>query len=375
MGGQFSRTGVPALQLDSDLHNTTEMSSNEAEAFRLDHPTLQSSDSTLQVGRNPVINTIASGVELRALSFDSLEEVTGSPVVMNPEVVQCILEKVKWKNKKLFQLVKDYFDNSLKTLNSFTALNECLRKVRDSQKVLHFALQQFEKEEIMLVDGKKYLATVLEEALKNFKAAGNPFTEDFSKDFLTVYTHQVLMLEKLQTRKNIFDKKLEFMKTWRKVSSIIFAATVASTLICSVVAFAVAAPHVVAAVAAATSIPVGSVGTWFNSLWKGYENALKGQKELISSMHAGIYVATKDLEGIWVPVNCLSIEIQTLMQNADFTLGEGEEVKIIVEVIEKKLEVLLKKIEDLTEPADRCSQDIRRARKALLQRVSKHPNN
>ncbi|MCI93240.1 UPF0496 protein, partial [Trifolium medium] len=58
------------------------------------------------------------------------------------------------------------------------------------------------------------------------------------------------MLEKLQLRKGKLDKKLKQIRTWRKVSFIIFVATVAAVLICSVVAAAVASPHVAAAVAA-----------------------------------------------------------------------------------------------------------------------------
>ncbi|XP_043711938.1 UPF0496 protein At4g34320-like [Telopea speciosissima] len=374
MGGQFSkRTGEapPVLQFDTNLQYTAELSLYEA-ACRLD-PDLQSFDRTLQARTNRVINSLASGVEVRALTFDSLKEVTGSLLEMNQEVVKVILDCKKdiWKNQELFELVEDYFENSLQTLDFCTATEKCLKKARDSQLILHVALQQFEKEEG--VDGKKYSSTL--EELNNFKAAGNPFTEDFFQDFVTVYKQQVLMLEKLQLRKNKLDKKLKSVKAWRKLSSIIFGATFAAILICSVVAAAMAAPPVVAALAAATSIPIGSMGKWIDSLWTGYENALKGQKEVISSMQAGTYIAIKDLDGIRVLVDRLEIEIQTLMQNVEFALREGEAVKIVVEEIEKKLGVFMKSIEDLSEQADRCSRDIRRARTVVLQRIIKHPNN
>ncbi|XP_010254953.1 PREDICTED: UPF0496 protein At4g34320-like [Nelumbo nucifera] len=375
MGGQFSKkTGEnpPVLQLNSNFQYTAELSSYEA-ACRHD-PEVQTFDSTLQARTNRVINTLAHGVEVRALSFNSLREVTGCLLEMNQEVVKIILECKKdiWKNQELFELVEEYFENSLQTLDFCTAMEKCLKRARDSQLILHVALQQFEEEDG--VEGqKKYLKT--SEELKNFKAAGDPFTEEFFQVFNSVYKQQVLMLEKLMLRKRKLDKKLKSVKAWRKVSSIIFAAAFAAVLICSVVAAAMAAPPVAAALAAATSIPLGSMGKWFDSLWRDYEVALKGQKEVIHSMQAGTYIAIKDLDSIRVLVDRLEIEIESLMQNADFALREEDAVKIGIDEIKKKLGVFMKSIEDLGEHADRCSRDIRRARTVVLQRIIKHPNN
>ncbi|XP_027084855.1 UPF0496 protein At4g34320-like isoform X1 [Coffea arabica] len=98
---------------------------------------------------------------------------------------------------------------------------------------------------------------------------------------------QILMLEKLQMRKTKLDKKLKYMMyihAWRKLSTIIFVAAFAAVLICSLMAAAMAAPPVAAALAAATSIPLGSMGKWIDSLLQSYENAVKGQKEIMSSI-------------------------------------------------------------------------------------------
>ena len=95
---------------------------------------------------------------------------------------------------------------------------------------------------------------------------------------------QILMLEKLQMRKTKLDKKLKYIHAWRKLASIIFVAAFAVVLICSVMAAAMAAPPVAAALAAATSIPLGSMGKWIDSLLQSYENAVKGQKEIMSSI-------------------------------------------------------------------------------------------
>ncbi|XP_015900816.3 UPF0496 protein At4g34320 [Ziziphus jujuba] len=369
MSKRISET-ASAINLNTNLHYTTELSSYEA-ACKVDED-LQSFDTNLQARTNQVINTLAVGVEVRALSFDSLKEVTECLLEMNQEVVKVILECKKdiWKNQELFELVEEYFENSLQTLDFCTALEKCLKRARDSQLLILVALQQFEEE--TEVGEKRYVKTL--EELKNFKAAGDPFTEEFFQIFQSVYKQQIQMLEKLQLRKNKIDKKLKSIHAWRKVSSMIFVATFAAVLLCSVVAAAMAAPPVASALAAATSIPLGSMGKWIDSLWKNYENALKGQKEVISSMQVGTYVAIKDLDSIRVLIDRLEIEIESLLQTAGFAIEE-EAVKVGIEEIRKKLKVFMKNVEDLGVQADICSRDIRRARTVVLQRIIKNPNN
>ncbi|KAL5704856.1 hypothetical protein ACHQM5_023226 [Ranunculus cassubicifolius] len=358
MGGQFSKKTGEAL------------SSYEA-ACKVD-PEIQSFDTSLQTRTNHAISSLAVGVEVRAVSFDSLKEVTGFLLEMNQEVVKIILDCKKdiWKTHELFELVEEYFENSLKTLDFCTALETCLKKARNSQLIVQVALQKFEDEDG--VDGTKYTKTL--EELKSFKAAGDPFTDEFFQIFKAVYRQQLLMLEKLQLRKSKLDKKLKSIKTWRKVSCIIFAAAFAAVLVCSVVAAAIAAPPVASAVAAATSIPVGSMGKWFDSLWKNYEVALKGQKEILSSMQMGTFIAIKDLDSIRVLVDRLEVEIESILFAADFALRGEEAVKFGIEEIRKKLEIFVQSIEDLGEHADKCSRDIRRARTVVLQRIIRPPN-
>ncbi|KAE8687704.1 UPF0496 protein 1 [Hibiscus syriacus] len=365
-----SETSSSSITLSSNLQYTTELSSYEA-ACKLDKE-LQTFDTNVQARTNHVINTLAMGVEARALSFDSLREVTGCLLEMNQEVVKVILECKKdiWKNQELFELVEEYFENSLQTLDFCSALEKCLKRARDSQLLILMALQQFEEESE--VGGSKYMRTL--EELRNFKAAEDPFTEEFFQIFQSVYRQQITMLEKLQHRKNKLDKKLKYIHAWRKVSSMIFVATFVSVLICSVVAAAMAAPPVAAALVAATSIPLGSMGKWIDSMWRNYENALKGQKEVITSMQAGTYVAIKDLDNIRILVDRLEIEIEALLQNADFAI-EQEAVKIGIDEIKKKLGVFMKNVEDLGQQADICSRDIRRARTVVLQRIIKHGKN
>ncbi|RRT69747.1 hypothetical protein B296_00018745 [Ensete ventricosum] len=352
--------------------------SSYAAACRFD-PELQTFDSTLQRRTSRAISTLALGVEVRSLSLDSLREITSCLLEMNQEVVKIILacKRDIWKSPELFDLVEDYFENSLQTLDFCTALERCLKRARDSQLIIHVALQRFaeEEDEAEAEGGKdwnnKYSRTLDE--LRLFKAAGDPFTEEFFQVFQSVYRQQLLMLEKLQLRKNGLDKKLKSIKAWRKVSSIIFAATLAAVLICSVVAAAVSAPPVAAALAAAASIPIGSMGKWIDSLLKDYRHAVKGQKEVLGSMQVATFVVIKDLDSIRVSIDKLDIEIVSLLDNADFAIKDVETVKVVIEEIKKKLEVFMKSVEDLGEQTDKCSRDIRRARTVVLQRIIRTP--
>ncbi|KAE8716756.1 UPF0496 protein 1 [Hibiscus syriacus] len=364
-----------AINVSSSLHCSTELTSYEA-ACKL-NTELQTFDTNVQARTNQVIDSLAVGVEVRALSFDSLRDVTECLLEMNQEVIRVILECKKdiWKSLELFELVEEYFENSLKALDFCSSLEKCLKRVRDRQLLILVALQQFNQESVNGGgDGGEIKYTRTLEELKNFKEAGDPFTEEFFRIFQSVYRQQMTMLEKYQLRKNKLNKKIKYIHAWRKITSMIFVTTFAAVLICSIVATAMAAPPVAAALAAATSIPLGSTGKWIDSLWKNYQNTLKGQKEVISLMQVGTYVAIKDLNSIRVLVDRLEIEIESMLKTADFAVQE-EAVKIRVDEIKKKLEIFMKNVEKVGQQADICSRDIRRARTVVLQRIINHPNN
>jgi hypothetical protein len=373
-GGGNRRPEHSESALPPEASPAEELSSYEA-ACRSD-PELRTFDTTLQRRTSRAISTLAVGVEVRSMSLDSLREVTGCLLDMNQEVVRVILDCKKdiWKSPELFDLVEDYFESSLQTLDFCTALDKCLKRARDSQLLLHVALQRFDDEEgsDAAAPSARYARTLHE--LRQFKAAGDPFTDEFFAAFQAVYRQQLAMLEKLQQRKHRLDKKVKTIKAWRRVSSIIFATTFAAVLICSVVATAIAAPPVAAALAAAAAVPLGSMGKWIDSLLKGYQDALRGQKEVVNAMQVGTFIAIKDLDSLRVLINRVEVEISSMVDCVEFAERDEEAVKFGVEEIKKKLENFMKSVEDLGEQADRCSRDIRRARTVVLQRIIRHPN-
>ncbi|CAI9110007.1 OLC1v1009961C1 [Oldenlandia corymbosa var. corymbosa] len=356
---------------------TPESYLNSYEAACQADPELRSLDSAFQARTSRAINSIAVGLDARALSLDSLREVTECLLEMNQDVVGVILQCKKdiWKDPELYDLVNDYLENSLQSLDFCTALEACLKRALHSQSIILLALQNFEEEH---ANGQgsgsdnPYPRTLQE--LANFKAAGDPFTEEFFSLFQGVYKQQVLMLEKLQKKRRKLDRKVSRMKTWRKVSNVIFVAAFISVLICSVVAAAVTAPPVVTAMAAAAAVPLGSMGKWLNSIWSKCERDLKGQREIIISMQLGTYIVIKDLDGLKVLVDKLQIEIEALIQNAVFAMREDEAVLIGVAEIKKNVNKFMKTIQDLNDHADKCSRDIRRARAVILRRIINYPS-
>ncbi|WOL18611.1 UPF0496 protein 1 [Canna indica] len=386
MGGQQSKRSGTRTAVNpggagaghKGFQYTAELSSYEA-ACRLD-PELRSFDAALQQRTSHAISMLAIGVELRTLSFATLREVTGSLLETNKEVVHFLLQCKQdiWKNPELFSLVEDYFECSLRTLDFCTELEKCLKKARDAQLIIQFALKQFEEkndDEAASTEHSKNKCARTLEKLRQFKAAGNPFTEDFSQVFDSVYRQHQSMLEKLLQRKKKLDRKLKKVKAWRKVSSAIFIAALAAVVVCSVVAAAVAAPPIAAAMAAAAAVPVGSAGKWIDSLVRKYQVALEGERELVTSMEFGTRVALGDLENIEVMVDRLGDHLDSLLGDAEFAMSKGEEgVEVAVEEIRRKMEVLMKSIEELGKQVDVCSRDIRKARTLVLERIIKHPS-
>eukprot|EP01018_Ginkgo_biloba_P031887 Gb_12691 [translate_table: standard] len=374
MGSQFSKKleeKGPDVPEEKSKYSV-ELSAYE-EACKAD-PDVRSFDDALEARTGRVIHALANGVEVHSLSLESFKEVTSALLEMDQEVVRVILDCTSdiWGNPDLFNLVEEYFENSIQTLDFCAMLEKCLKRARDNQLIIQVALQQIPADggQPSEVQCKKML-----EELSNFRTAGSPFSEDFFGHFQSVYRRHSQMLEKLQARRSKLDKKLKSVRAWRRVTNVIFAATFASVLICSVVAAAMAAPLVAAALAAATSIPVGSMGKWVNSLWKKYEDAIKGQREVISAMHAGTNVAIKDLDNIRVLVDRLEIEIGSILSNVDFCLEYQEAVQIGIQEIKGKQKSFMKYMEDLGEHVDHCSRDIRRARTVVLQRIIKPPRN
>ncbi|XP_047338791.1 UPF0496 protein At4g34320-like [Impatiens glandulifera] len=315
--------------------------------------------------REPII-TLSSGIEVRSTSIESLRNVTENLLELNQDVVKVTLECKNdiWKNRALFNLVEEYLDNSTKTLDFCTSLDTRLKHARDSQLLISVALQQCE--------AKKGVGTIKidKKMLKIIKSSRDQFTKEIKQILQIVLLHQTVILEKLHSKKAKLNKRLRKIHAWSKVSRVLFATTLISVLACSVVVAAIAAPPVAAALAAACSIPLGSMGKWVDSKLKKYENVMKVQKGVISSMEVGSIIEINDLKNIRTSIDTLEILI---MEEWDL-IDKKDGATFCVEKIKKKIAKFMKIAEELEKEVDICSRDIRTARTLILRRIIKSPN-
>ncbi|KZV55163.1 hypothetical protein F511_26122 [Dorcoceras hygrometricum] len=357
----------------SGLEEPTLSDLNSYEDACHEDPDLRKLDENLQLRTRRTVNSIAVDLEVRSISLESLGEVTGCLLEMNKEVVEIILRNKKdiWKDPELSELVDDYFENSLLTLDFCKSLDACLNRARIIESIIKVALKKFEEEHHSGDGPVKSYSRTLEE-LRNFQAAGDPFTQEFFKGFDSIQSRQVLMLKKLQAKNKKLDKKLRRLKMWRKVSNVIFIVAFASVLIFSVVAAAITAPPVVTALAAAAAIPLGSMGKWLNSFWQKYEKELMVQRELISSMQIVGTLVLVDFQSIEKLVDRFQIKIEELSTYADFAMRDPESVEIVVGEIKTKVNDFIKTIHDLSERANKCSRETRMARTVILRKIISH---
>lgn len=353
----------PPVGFESKMKYSVELRAYE-ETCKVD-PDVKNFDEALQERTGRTIHALANGVEVRCVSLETLRETVNCLLEMDQEVVKVLLDCKEdiWNNRDLFELVEEYFENSIQTLDFCTVLENCLRKARQNQLFIQNALQQIPSEGPPLeAQSKKML-----DELTNFKTAGSPFSEDFFKHFDSVYRRHIQMLEKLQLQKKRLDKKLRNVRAWRKVSSILFGATFAAVLICSVVAAAIVSPHIAAAIA--DMVPIASRGKWIDSYWKKYEETIKAQRETVTTMEVGTFIVIKDLDSIRVLVDNLEDKISSILRDIDLCSREEDALRLGIEEIKQKQESFMKAMEDLSQHVDNCSRNIRKARTVLVQKM------
>ncbi|XP_078155448.1 UPF0496 protein 1-like [Carex rostrata] len=327
-------------------------------------PQIQSFDANLQQRTTRVLSSVASCTG----SVQSLLEVTGGLLDLNREMVPMLLDARKdiWNSPDLFQLVKEYFDTSIKSLEFCNCLESCLKRARDSQTSIQLELNKFEEESC---DQENNFSLTLHE-LERFKQMGEPFTPEFFEALESVKSKHLEMLEKMLQRKNKLDKKLKSIKSWRKISRLIFVAAFVAVILCSIVVAAVSAPPLVAALAnAAMAVPVGSVGTWIDSLFKGYRDAIKGEKEELSDLSLMQSMGISDVNSIKALTENLEIQIKSMLDYTNFALTDNEAMRLGMEEIKRKMGGFTNSVEQLQEKNDQYRQHITWARDLVLTKI------
>ncbi|KAL2468417.1 hypothetical protein Fot_49993 [Forsythia ovata] len=266
-------------------------------------------------------------------SYD--KEVIDYPLEMNQEVVKVMFESRQdiWNNKELRELINEFYKNSLNNLKSYLALDKSLKDTTDTLLLQHF------------VEGNDW-------NLNNFKVTSNSFCQEFA----CLYQQHISTVDKLQMYKTKLDEKQNCIHAWIKLSRIIFTILAVVVLIGSGVTIATVTSRLATALATtATSIPLGSIGMWIYYMLNKYKNVVKAHKDIINWLNGWTQLAIKDLAKILVH-----------MASADFVVNQGT-LKLSIEETTSNLNDLRVKVVD-------CSNNTRKARTAILQKIIKNPN-
>ncbi|KAF5463926.1 hypothetical protein F2P56_014049 [Juglans regia] len=284
-------------------------------------------------------------VEPQLVSSDSIKEIVKCLYEMDREMANFNLKCREdiWNNQEFFSLLKDYFQNSLRALDFCTALEDCLERTRDNLSIVQSA-------------------NTLQE-LRQFRDAEDPFTNEFSQLLRSVSEQHELMLDKLKPWKTKLDKKLETVQPRSIVFIVIFVFSGLFVLALMVVPAGIKAPAWANPLASALAVPIFPV---CKSLWGRYQSALEGKKGVISSMRYGTLTAKKDLGNIEALIRKLRNETRSILDNVDLALGEEVEVTLVIDEIQKKLEMFMNTAQNLRDNGDRCSGNSVSRRKSVL---------
>lgn len=301
---------------------------------------------------------------------------------LNRDVVKEIIESREdvRNSKDLTSLVDVYFKNTSKTLDFCNTVQNCVKVAENSQLIIRYAVKQFEAESVDDTDNKKNKYAKTLEELNKFKAVGDPFDGVFLTQYESVYEEQVLLLEELDKLKSKLDKKQRNLKTWRRLSNVVFITAYVSVLLLSVAAAALSAPIVLAAVIAGLTSPVEAVGKWCNEMWKKYEEAAKRQRGLVSVLGTGARVNKIVTDSIKLEVDDLRVKISSILRTIDFAVerGGGEDelaTRLAMQEIKKKVEELTEKIKEVGQHTDTFSKFISSERRFVLQHILSLPAN
>ena len=296
---------------------------------------------------------------------------------LNRDVVKEIIESREdvRNNKDLTSLVDVYFKNTSKTLDFCNTVQNCVKIAENSRLIIRYAVKQFEAESED-ANKNKYAKTL--EELNKFKAVGDPFDGEFLTQYDSVYEEQVLLLDELGKLRAKLDKKQRNLKTWRRLSNVVFITAFVSVLLLSVAAAALSAPIVLTAVAAGLTPSIEVVGKWSNKMWKKYEKAVKRQRGLVSTVETGVRVNRIATDSIKLEVDNLRIRLKFILETVDFAVERGEDeeaTRLAMQEIKKKVEGLTEKIKEVGQHTDRFSKVISSERRLVLQHILSLPAN
>ncbi|XP_010507094.1 PREDICTED: UPF0496 protein At3g28270-like [Camelina sativa] len=275
-----------------------------------DHPALKAFDSSLQQRTIKAIDSLTTTVAETGTGYMSQHEihmeVSKNLLEVTQDVANFILESEDnvWESEALKSLVKAYFENTVKILQIFDNIIDCVEKAEMGRLYIQEAVAQFDKESaVKNVGGKqKRYENILKE-LKKFKAMGDPFGgQVLTTQVKLIQKQQESLLQEVSEAKKNLDEEIKELaeecanaEKWKTLSSVIIGAVGVLVFIGSIALMltGVGAP---VGIALAIVVPPVLVSVWggvylhlndrMNALNRQME-ALKKLKEKMSSVEIG----------------------------------------------------------------------------------------
>ncbi|XP_010428830.1 PREDICTED: UPF0496 protein At3g28270-like [Camelina sativa] len=359
-----------------------------------DHPYLKSFDASLQQKTIKVIDSLTAGPDDGLLSQHAVhKEVTDHLLQVSQDVANFIFESKDdvWENKALRALVTAYFENTMKTLEIFDNVMECVVKAKRGQLYIQEAVAQFDKESAEKdVGGKKKRYEKTLKDLKRFEAIGDPFDgQGFKTQFELIKEQQESLLKELCVAKEKLDeelreakKKLEEEQQTSLIWNVVFGAAIALAAIASIavmaVAVGVAAPFVALAV---PFLALGWVGVNFYM-----EKKMEGQKKREEDVNKQIGVASladkatetnkEAMKSVSVLVHELRVKISDILKLVTEAVEDEEEeddeleMKGHLHLIGEEVRKLTEKIKQVGETVSTHSEMIMETRRHVLEKIN-----
>ncbi|KAL6132195.1 hypothetical protein ACLB2K_070566 [Fragaria x ananassa] len=239
--------------------------------------------------------------------------------------------------KETFKVVvEEYVHNSEEMLDFCSVLDKFLKSARNNHLEIDQLIQQCEME---IADPK----------------GGNNLQAK----------HQGL-IDKLKLEYAKLGKKQKSVRAWKKAVIMIFITTVAAQFITAAAALAMANP-VVAAATAASIAPVIAGHHWALGLITEYEKSMEVNHMMLDTMRDASVFCIKELGDVKFLIDKVVNEIDAILFH-DCYIGSAieQQVENAIKSIKSKLDMFLKKIEELEKKGETCSYEVIESRDKVV---------
>ncbi|KAL6132172.1 hypothetical protein ACLB2K_070555 [Fragaria x ananassa] len=338
---------------------------------------LKSFDADVQSRTTKVISTLQNG----GVSTDYVNVAIAYVTDFNKLTVDAIrvcredITSGAWKHKKkkmamrkeTFKVVvEEYVHNSEEMLDFCSVLDKFLKSARKNHFEIDQVIQQCEMETADPKGGNKYLR--ISEKLKSLKATAHHYdsADKLIQKIESLQAKHQGLIDKLKLEYVKLGKKQKNVRAWKKAVNMIFITTVAAQFITAAAALAMANPVVAAAIADSIA-PVIAGRHWALGLITEYEKSMEVNHKMLEKTRDATVFCIKELGDVKFLIDKVVNEIDAILFH-DCYIGSAieQQVENAIKSIKSKLDMFLKKIEELEKKGETCSYEVIESRDKVV---------